>query len=366
MKLLLVVFGALALCLACGDTESVWNLVNVHVTEEGEIANSTQPDSSPIRLAFWNIRIFSDGSRDDNELQLIASVMIDYDFIAIAELRDELVLRRIERVLNGKGRDYDYIVSQPVGASVKERYAFLYDQSLVNIVEDGEIYVDSNDDFLREPYFATFKAGQFDFTAIVVHVIWGKSVGERQQEVQELADVYNFVQDNNGAEQDVILFGDFNRNPDDGIAYQPLKRISGMINLFQLPKKSHIKDTSLYDNIFFQSIHVTEYTGKSGIDRFDETDFGNNDKAASLAVSDHRPVWADFRTDKDDDGGNFSAVRKAKPVKLISNQTVYVTRTGKKYHLADCHSLKKSKRRISLSAAKQDGYIACKRCSPAQ
>jgi hypothetical protein len=194
----------------------------------------------------------------------------------------------------------------------------------------------------------------------------GKSVAKRRREIQEFADLYNFVQDSNGAEEDVILFGDFNRNPDDGIAYQPLKRISGMINLFQLPKKSHIKDTSLYDNIFFQSIHVTEYTGKSGIDHFDETDFGNNDKAASLAVSDRRPVWADFRTDKDDDGGNFSAVRKAKPVKLISNQTVYVTRTGKKYHLADCQSLKKSKRRISLSAAKQDGYIACKRCNHPQ
>ena len=30
-------------------------------------------------------------------------------------------------------------------------------------------------------------------------------------------------------------------------------------------------------------------TGENGIDRFDETDFDNDDKAASLAVSDHRP-----------------------------------------------------------------------------
>ena len=59
--------------------------------------------------------------------------------------------------------------------------------------------------------------------------------------------------------------------------------------IFDLPLKSHIRDTSLYDNILFQTNHVTEYTGENGIDRFDETDFDNDDKAASLAVSDHRP-----------------------------------------------------------------------------
>ena len=192
--------------------------------------------------------------------------------------------------------------------------------------------------------------------------------------MQELANVYQAVQEMNGTEQDVILLGDFNRNPDDEIAYQPLMKIAGMLNLLKLPKKSYIRDTSLYDNIFFQSMHVTEYTGEAGIDRFDETDFGNNDKAASLAVSDHRPVWAVFRMDlEDDDGeGNWGAltgvVRNPKSInpnsQRESNQTVFVTRTGKKYHLKNCNSLKKSKSPISLGIAKQSGYTACKRCSP--
>ena len=50
---------------------------------------------------------------------------------------------------------------------------------------------------------------------------------------------------------------------------------------------------------------MTEYTGESGIDRFDEIHFGNDDAAASLAVSDHRPVWGIFRIDADDDGLDF-------------------------------------------------------------
>ena len=260
--------------------------------------------TSTFRLAAWNIRIFSDGSRNNDELHHIAKVLIDYDFIAIVELRDERVLIRTEAVLEGMGRDYDYVMSPPVGARVKERYAFLFDPQIGRVIEDGEVFPDRNDAFLREPYFATFKAGEFDFTAIAVHVIWGDTVNQRRREVQELANVYQAVQAADDAEQDVILLGDFNRNPDDRLAYRPLLSIQSMGHLFQLPEKSHIKDTSLYDNIFFQTRHVTEYTGDSGIERFDEMLFGNNDAAASLAVSDHRPVWGIFRIDVDDDGSH--------------------------------------------------------------
>ena len=137
---------------------------------------------------------------------------------------------------------------------------------------------------------------------IVVHVIWGDTVGPRKAEVRALADVYRYVQEANGEEEDVLLVGDFNRNPNDAEAYSPIMAIPSMTRLFELPQKSHIRDSSLYDNIFFQKNYVTEYLNQSGIDRFDETDFGNDDKAANLAVSDHRPVWALFSTEIDDDG----------------------------------------------------------------
>ena len=53
---------------------------------------------------------------------------------------------------------------------------------------------------------------------------------------------------------------------------------------------------------WWDSRFLTEWTGAAGIDRFDEAVFGNDDDAASLAVSDHRPVWTTFYTDSDDDG----------------------------------------------------------------
>ena len=178
----------------------------------------------------------------------------------------------------------------------------------MSVVKRGELYPDAADgknDFARDPYWATFRAGEFDFSVIVVHVIWGDRVAGRQAEVRALADVYRYVQEANGDEEDVLLVGDFNREPDDLIAYGNLMALTSMTYLFRLPQKSHIRDSSLYDNIFFQTDFVKEYLGRSGIDRFDETDFGNDDKAANLAVSDHRPVWAVFGTNlEDDDGSN--------------------------------------------------------------
>lgn len=297
--LLLILVCTFAACSGRDDNLLVETDIPKELIEEDIL---TGQGTSMFHLAAWNIRIFSNGSRDDNELHHIAKVLIRYDFIAIVELRDETVLTRTEAVLKGMGRDYEYVMSPPVGAKVKERYAFLFDSEIVHVIKEGEVFPDPGDVFLREPYFATFKAGEFDFTAIAVHVIWGDTVNQRRREVQQLANVYQAVQAADDAEQDVILLGDFNRNPDDQLAYGPLLSIPSMGHLFQLPQKSHIKDTSLYDNIFFQTHHVTEYTGDSGIERFDEIHFGNDDAAASLAVSDHRPVWGIFRTDVDDDG----------------------------------------------------------------
>jgi hypothetical protein len=45
-------------------------------------------------------------------------------------------------------------------------------------------------------------------------------------------------------------------------------------------------------------------------------------------------------------------------------QTVYITRTGKKYHSDGCRYLAGSKIAISLKDAKAKGYTACKVCHP--
>lgn len=341
----------------------------------GDTQITSDAEGSELRLAAWNIRIMSNKSRTDAELRQIARTLADYDFIAIVELRDEAVLKRTQRILAQMGKMYQYQFSPAVGRGVKERYAFLYKPSVVSVVRRGELYpdaADGKDDFARDPYWATFQAGGFDFSIIAVHVIWGKTVAPRKAEVRALADVYRYVQEANGSEDDVLLVGDFNRNPTDTEPYRRIMAIPSMIRLFQFPQKSHIKDSILYDNIFFQKNNVKEYLDRSGIDRFDETDFANDDKAANLAVSDHRPVWAVFSTKTGDDGSDeggsaVAIVRSTDPDETqppaSENVSVYVTRTGKKYHLGSCSSLRRSKIPISLAEAKQK-YGACSRCNP--
>jgi len=48
------------------------------------------------------------------------------------------------------------------------------------------------------------------------------------------------------------------------------------------------------------------------------------------------------------------------------SQTVYVTKTGKKYHSENCSSLSSSKISIKLSEALEKGYTPCSKCKPDQ
>jgi len=49
---------------------------------------------------------------------------------------------------------------------------------------------------------------------------------------------------------------------------------------------------------------------------------------------------------------------------IISAQTVYITKTGKKYHADDCRYLSRSKIETTLSQAMAGGYTACSVCDP--
>lgn len=50
--------------------------------------------------------------------------------------------------------------------------------------------------------------------------------------------------------------------------------------------------------------------------------------------------------------------------KTVNSSTVYITRTGKKYHRGSCSSLRSSKIQTTIKSARSQGYTACKRCNP--
>ncbi len=109
--------------------------------------------------------------------------------------------------------------------------------------------------------------------------------------------MHRFVQDLDG-ENDIILMRDFNLPPDDK-GFEEVLALEGMTAINTAIPTS-IKDR-LYGNIFIQSQYTQEYAARYGVFKFDELWYGNDDKTASLAVSDHRPLWAIFDTKEDDD-----------------------------------------------------------------
>ena len=268
-----------------------------------ELLPGFRPEPQELKIASWNVRIFSTGSRDDAELALIADRLEPYDLVAIQELRDEEVVDRTLQLLADRGHRFRAVVSPPVGRGVKERYAFLYRPGKVQVLGPERLYPDPDDAFIREPFWASFRAGEFDFTLVTIHSIFGDSKRERRAEALLLDDIYQRVQGADPDEQDVMILGDFNLPPDDS-GFSELAAL--LTPLFTGEIRTTISDASLYDNIWFDPAYVGEWTGERGVDRFDEVAFGDDDKVASLAVSDHRPIWTTFRTDQDDDGSGVA------------------------------------------------------------
>ncbi len=251
-----------------------------------------------ISVATFNIRIFSNNSRDESELYQICNLLKEFDFIAVQEVRDTKILDRTVSMLKNQFKiNYEYITSPKAGRKVQEIYAFLYRIDKVEYLKESYTVSDEEDLFIREPFFAKFKAGNFDFHVISIHIIWGDSITERRAEALLLDDVYLSGQNMN-EENDVILLGDFNLSPTD----------KGFVELLEIPDMIYVNEKlttsikdKLYDNIFFQSNYTKEFTGNYGVIKFDEQIFGNDDKKARLMVSDHRPLFAEFDVGSDDD-----------------------------------------------------------------
>ncbi len=265
----------------------------------------TNAYAADIALASWNIRILSDNSRDDAELRQIASIITRYDILAVQELRDEKVLMRLQRMLPA---EWDYIVSDPVGRGVKERYAYLFNRELVEPIGQAYIFPDPYDLFIREPFVAHFRIDGFDCTLATIHTIYGDAIADRRGENSRLDDVMERIDAANGREDDLILLGDFNLPPDD-----PGWELSGYRNTISSWEMTTISDSSSYDNIWINTASELDIT-ISGYEiyRFDEMLFKNDDRYASICCSDHRPVALFFSTSGDNDwAGDYQTIATA-------------------------------------------------------
>jgi len=222
----------------------------------------------------------------------------------MGELRDTEVIDGLIEIL---GQEiWAAAISSQVGTDHhKEVYAYLYRKASVELVR-AELLDDATDRWVREPFLARFQTPKgFDFILAAVHIVWGDTVAERRLEVEGLGKKLAKIREWEG-ERDIMICGDFNTEPDDK-AWNVAREAGWMPVLEGDQVKSMVGDTHLYDNIWISSAETasSEWLGASGVIDFDNIlNFGPKKDARKNAIkelSDHRPIWALFATDVDDD-----------------------------------------------------------------
>src|SRR5437660_5458469 len=176
-----------------------------------EVVRPTTTTASTIRIATWNLRKFSErqgAGQYPPDLVEIAGIIKSarFDLIAIQEVqREGQIVEKLRRQLNEPWR---HVVSDRTGNN--ERYAFLYRADRVDIVDGSARLILGPETavFDRAPFTASFKAGQFDFVLLTVHLSYTDH-SRGASEATALAALSRRIVDG-AAEKDLIVLGDFN------------------------------------------------------------------------------------------------------------------------------------------------------------
>ncbi|TVP57281.1 MAG: endonuclease [Halomonadaceae bacterium] len=242
-------------------------------------------------LGSWNIQNL--GWNNDKRFDKLAHVVDHFDFLAIQELMNEEALERLEeKVETLSGESWSSMASHALGRSTyREHYAFLWRDSAVEYVEGAVVFIDSSDVFAREPYSAKFRSkrsGQA-FAVGNIHVVYGRSVGDRLPEIAALVDYWDWLEEiYPGIPR--LLMGDFNLAPHHQ-AWQ-LLRDRGVIPAITAGATTLSptagRYANLYDNIWKVSGELD--IPRRGIVEFPAL-FGIDHVRARDVVSDHAPVY---------------------------------------------------------------------------
>jgi len=205
-----------------------------------------------VTVATFNIAELGEGSHPDTRDELaIAGMLVnlDLDLVAIQEVgtreTGESQVQVISTYMNGllgAGKCHYNCVTSTFDTG-DERYAFIWRSPVVMTsglkkTDDRQEYKGSL--FVRTPVYCGFKAGDFDFVIMNVHLYTRAEVSAekgRKLEYQQLVDWLKY-QVQNSMEKDYLIAGDYNRYLDgssypDSIAWSTLT-YAGFQNDFKL------------------------------------------------------------------------------------------------------------------------------------
>ncbi len=282
---------------------------------QSRIAKAKIPSSKldeTLNIATWNIREFGKKARSEAAIHYIAEVLGQFDLISIAELRDNLTdLGRVLEVLGPFWRAiYSDALSDPGGN--QERIGFVYDKRAVAFTgfaatanppraKVGEMYLPEFT-WWREPYMASFSAGNFDFVLLAAHAQWGTPAG-RMKELQSLAEWIDLKrQEKTRVDKDMIVIGDFNIETPAQLAALTSKGLQIPAKLKAKTYGTNLAKDKSYDQILHYPVYPENFSNQAGVLDFytggTKDLFPGMEKTAfTFQMSDHLPLWMQVNTD---------------------------------------------------------------------
>ena len=280
-------------------------------------------------IATWNIRGFGNFTRkwmsaekdsprrDLHSIFCIAEILSRFDVIAVQEVKGNL--RALRDTLKLLGDNWSMILTDTnkSNSGNDERMAYLFDTRRVQLSGlAGEIVIPNEwvndpdkvlrEQFVRSPYAVSFRSGDKTFILVTVHIIYGKKSKDRLKEIHGIARWLNdWAGDINAYDQNLIVLGDFNIDARGDILDQTfLSEGLYVPEELQTLSRSIFDETKYYDQIaWFNSPEKNrpklslEFMGAGNYD-FVQTALKNRGltkQKLSFMISDHYPLWANFR-----------------------------------------------------------------------
>jgi len=258
------------------------------------VISSSNHSEKPVNICSWNLKDFGK-SKSDAEIEFIANTIKDYDIVLIQEVvaKDPggaQAVGRLGDALNRKGAKWEYRISDITSGEnsyKRERYAYLWKPSKVTLIGRPWLEIKYTNEIDREPFFATFKAGNKSFTLVNFHAIT-KSM-QPETEIK----YFKFLPAEY-PELNLIFCGDFNV-PQSHTVFNPLKKMgykSALTGQKTSLRQQCINDDCLaseFDNVFFNDDKIANQN--AGVIHFYRT-FANLKQARM--ISDHVPVYFKF------------------------------------------------------------------------
>lgn len=263
-------------------------------------------EAETAKIAAFNIQVFGEAkSQKGDVMTVLAKIVREFDVVLIQEIRDasgQTIPNFVERINQIEGPNYSFIISERLGRSTsKEAYAYVYNTEMVALIQGSDyVYSDFNDVFEREPYIASFKIGNFDFVLVGIHT----KPDDAYNEIGNLTLVVSSIQTAKPNEKDIIVMGDFNA---DGTYFDEddasnLFKASEYKWLMRNDMDTMVKTNYTYDRIVvLDATFNHEYNSNTAqVFYFDQV-YGLNNQTFVSEVSDHYPVFAQYKTNLIDD-----------------------------------------------------------------